>query len=168
MIELQADPAGLTGDEVKCVVDAVSVTLSWIGGEEPAFEGDETEHDALEWDGIIGCISLVGNVEWNLTIALPQATATALVGAFAGCPVPFDSPDIGDGVGELSNLVAGQVKANLAPLGMDAEISLPQVFRGAFVEMLQEQHSHARVFSFVCSHGPFWVAVVSGGRAAAA
>ncbi len=153
---------------MKCVIDAVSGTFSWIAGEEPTFEGDETAQDALEWEGIVGCISLVGDVEWNLTVALPEDSATALVEAFAGCPVPFDSADMSDGIGELANLLAGQTKTHLAALGMGAEISLPQVFRGVFVEAIRKQHTCARVLSFACSHGPFWVAIVSRVSMAAA
>ena len=110
-------------------------------------------------EGVIGCISLVGDIDWSLVLSIPRQTGLALVENFVGTEVPFDSPDMGDAVGEMANLLAGEVKVQLDSIGLAADISLPQVFRGDIIEVIQLPHQPAMLLSFECSFGPLFVAI---------
>lgn len=138
--------------------------MSWVAGEEPQLRGEDCVETALRCEGVVGCISLVGDVDWSLVLSIPRATASELAGRFAGFEIPFDSPDMGDAVGEMANLLAGEVKVQLDGIGLAAEISLPQVFRGEIIEVLQLPHLPSRLLSFECSCGPLWVAVAQSGH----
>lgn len=137
--------------------------MSWVAGEEPALRGEDAVEQVLRCEGVIGCISLVGDVDWSLVLSIPRATASALAGNFAGFEIPFDSSDMGDAVGEMANLLAGEVKVQLDGIGLEAEISLPQVFRGDIIEVLQLPHVPSKLLSFECSCGPLWVAIAQSG-----
>ncbi|MFW6438250.1 MAG: chemotaxis protein CheX [Armatimonadota bacterium] len=154
----------INADQVRCVADAVSSAMAWVAGEEPQLRGEAPVDQALRCEGVVGCISLVGDVDWSLVLSIPRATASALAGNFAGFEIPFDSPDMGDAVGEMANLVAGEVKVQLDGIGLAAEISLPQVFRGEIIEVLQLPHLPSKLLSFECSCGPLWVAIAQSGR----
>jgi CheY-specific phosphatase CheX len=138
--------------------------MTWVAGEEPKPRGEDPVAEALRCEGVVGCISLVGDVDWSLVLSIPRATASALAGSFAGFEIPFDSPDMGDAVGEMANLVAGEVKVQLDGIGLSAEISLPQVFRGDIIEVLQLPHLPSKLLSFECSCGPLWVAIAQSSR----
>jgi len=106
-------------------------------------------------------ISLHGEVEWSVCLGLPKPTAEGLVAKFAGFPVPFDSEDMADAVGELANILAGGVKANLDQRGVKAEISLPQVVHGPEVVGLVRQGGALALKCFETEAGGLWALVVA-------
>ena len=87
---------------------------------------------------MIAVISLVGDLEWSVYLAVPQQTATTVVSKFCGFDIPFDSADMSDAIGELTNIFAGQVKNCLDQKGVTVEISLPSVLRADNFQMLQQ------------------------------
>lgn len=88
------------------------------------------ELDAELNEVVVAVISLMGSVEWAVFLGLPKPTAVALAAKFAGFEIPFESSDMADAIGELTNIFAGEVKAQLDRKGVKAEISLPSVLRG--------------------------------------
>lgn len=124
---------------------------------------EEATQETLKCDGVVGVIGLVGDVEWGLVVGIPRDTAPKLAEGFTGFEIPFDSDDMGDAIGELTNLLAGDVKVNLDRVGVASDISLPQVFRGEGIEVLRPPRVPSMVLSFESSCGPFWVAVTTAG-----
>ncbi|MFW5839966.1 MAG: response regulator, partial [Planctomycetota bacterium] len=85
------------------------------------------EDEAPSGDIVFGMISVVGQVQWSITLGFSGPAAAGVVSKFAGMEIDFDSPDLGDGIGELANLTAGEIKRLLADRGLDVEITLPNV-----------------------------------------
>lgn len=122
---------------------------------------DEVNTDT---DGvIIALISLVGDVGWSVFISLPRTTAEAVAGHFAGFEIPFDSDDMGDAIGEVTNIFAGQIKALLDSKGVAADISLPSVMRADGLEVLIQHDSNSSKTCFDCELGRLWTGVVVSG-----
>ena len=120
----------------------------------------------LTADGvIIAVISLVGGVEWSLFLGLPRSTAEAVAAKFAGFEIPFDSADMGDAVGELANILAGQVKTNLDRVGVQADISLPSVMRAQSLSVLIQSNTASRKTCFDSPLGKLWTGVTAGQNA---
>ncbi|MBS1834588.1 MAG: chemotaxis protein CheX [Acidobacteria bacterium] len=73
-------------------------------------------------------------------------------------PQTFDD-DVQDAMGELANIVGG----NLKPLLPDGTVlSMPSVVQGSNYSMrLCGNHSHIRL-PFVCAEGRFWITIVEG------
>jgi len=99
----------------QCVADAVMDILKATCGVQlqPQQEDEQAGSDGV----IIAVISLVGDVEWSIFLGLPRETVPVLVAKFAGFEIPFDSEDMGDAVGELANILAGDVKRRLEAKG---------------------------------------------------
>jgi len=139
--------------EAACGVLKTACSLSLVPHEEEASVCPEV---------VIAIISLVGQVEWSLFIGLPKATAIGLAAKFAGFEIPYDSPDMGDAVGELANLLAGDVKARLDARGVKADISLPTVLRAQDIHVLIQRNSPSQKSCYRSELGPMWIGVTSG------
>jgi CheY-specific phosphatase CheX len=110
--------------------------------------------------GIMGVISFFGDPVWSVSLVLPEATAVAAAKMFAGFEIAFDSPDMGDIVGEMANVMAGDIVARLDGLGIAAQMSLPTVVRGHDVELLSNSNACAARLKFESPNGGFWFRLV--------
>lgn len=128
-------------------------------------QGDEN----LTGEGvIIAIISMVGDVDWSIFLGLPRQTASAMAAAFAGFEIPFDSEDMGDAVGELTNIFAGLIKARLDANGLRAEMSLPSVIRVQSLEVLKQSGIQTIKTCFKSEAGPLWTGITAQGDGAIA
>jgi chemotaxis protein CheX len=154
-------PDQLSRERVECVVQAVIDIGVSVLGEAPVLDEEIASEQVLVCEGVLGIISLVGDVEWSLVLGLPATTAPAMTERFAGFAIPFESEDMGDAVGELTNLIAGEVKVQLDRIGLRSDISLPQVFRGAGIEVLRLPNIPSLALTFQSSCGSFFVAIAA-------
>jgi len=140
---------------VDCARDSVIRTLTLISGEAPEYKGDD--EDGLVQEGIVGIISLVGDVAWTIMLGLPKDTAEGLALSFAGFEIAFGSEEIGDFAGELANTVGGELQNRLHDLGIRAELSLPTVARGSRFELLLPGAPSSLCMHFASKEGELWV-----------
>ncbi len=121
------------------------------------------KEENLAGDGvIIAVISLVGDVDWSVFLGLPRQTATSVAAKFAGFEIPFDSADMGDAIGELSNILGGQVKALLDRRSVKADISLPSVMRAENMAVLVQRDVAGTKTCFDSSLGKLWTGAAVG------
>jgi chemotaxis protein CheX len=82
----------------------------------------------LDWD-ISGVIALTGEVKGLISISMKSPTADKIAGCLVGKQPGFSEADVVDAIGEIVNIIAGNVKKNLEDL-FRIIISLPVVIRG--------------------------------------
>jgi CheY-specific phosphatase CheX len=145
---------------VDSVGRAVMGLCAAILGETPSIAPAAPETAGAGSD-IMGIISLVGQVDWSLSIGLGAGTATDVAERFAGFEIPFDSADMGDAIGELANLLAGEVKLELDRIGVSADISLPQVLRGSALAVAPQSQVHTKALRVETTCGPLLVSVTT-------
>lgn len=109
-------------------------------------------------------LSIVGGVQWSVVLGFEPAAATAAASAFAGTEIPADSADLGDSLGELANIVGGQIKRLLNAESLVVDTSMPTVIRTLGHEVLVQRkiktaadHSY-----FQCPAGRMWTSVTVG------
>ena len=112
---------------------------------------------------IVAVIALVGELEWSVFLGLPKQTASAAAAKFAGFPIPFESGDMGDAIGELTNIFAGEVKARLDAKGVKVDISLPTVIRAESIEVLVQRSGSTWKVCKDSDLGPLWLGVAGRG-----
>jgi len=145
----------------EALVDAVVCTLSASCGMTPERVRDCEAPSQI--NGIVGMISVLGDVHWSVMLAMPRETACAISQAFAGFEIDYDSEDMGDLVGEIANVLAGDVLLRLERLGVHADMSLPAVMRGTAMGVMLPDQKPLLVSCFNSSLGPF--ELVLGARA---
>ena len=145
---------------VRCVHEAVIGTCTSVFGSAPSLEpGSEVPHEGAT---LIGIISFTGTLTWTCMMGLPQGTACPVVEKFAGFPLEFDAPEMGDAVGEFLNVIAGDLVARLEAANIKAQMSLPTTARGQNVEMMLPAGIASQVLRYGSSLGRFWVKLATG------
>lgn len=72
-------------------------------------------------------VDIAGTYPVRVVLALGDGTAARLAGAFAGCdPAELDEEEVADAVGEVANMLGGNLKSMLPPGGV---LGLPEVGR---------------------------------------
>ncbi|MDY3555618.1 chemotaxis protein CheX [Gemmata sp. JC717] len=117
--------------------------------------------DAIDQAGIMSTISFVGDIQWAFALAFPEEAAVAIARTFAGFDIPFNSADMGDVIGEIVNVIAGDVVGRLAKQKIEARMSLPTTVHGSNVSMMMPTDAAATRFVFSGPAGRCWFDLVS-------
>ncbi len=111
------------GPMIEQIVENVFQTM--MGLEVHALEGPTPVHEQL----VTGSISLTGAWRGAVLVECPLEEAFFLTSRMVGVPLPSDlTDDVRDAVGELANMVGGNLKSVL-PAGV--ALSLPSVVSGS-------------------------------------
>jgi chemotaxis protein CheX len=107
------------------------------------------------FDGMVSLMTIFGDYSWSFSLLLPPESACEFCRAFTGFDFPYDSPDLADLVGELVNILAGDVTARMQADGMAAKMGLPMVTRGTELRMHHLSAVPATQMWFQTDSGPF-------------
>ncbi len=90
----------------------------------------ESEEVALDHkcdiqSNLTSMIGLGGGIRGLLAIHCPSAIAKAITGAFLGMEVEEIDDDVKDAIGEIANMVAGNLKISYAKMDINIELAIP-------------------------------------------
>lgn len=93
-------------------------------------------HRHWSGDSVLGCITFGGAVEGCFTFSCTAEGATAIAQSMLGLsPTDVLTPrEIQDAMGELANMVMGNLKSLVVGIFGDIQISIPTVIRGQNLE----------------------------------
>ncbi|MDR1506164.1 MAG: chemotaxis protein CheX [Treponema sp.] len=115
----------------------------------------------LDWD-ISGVIALTGEVKGLVAISMKSDIAAKIAGRLSPIAGAGDLPevDIVDAIGEIVNIIAGNVKKNLEDM-FRIIISLPTVVRGkAHYIVIPEERTRLLCIPFtIFETGTFWLSL---------
>lgn len=112
-------------------------------------------------DGICGRIAYVGDTSWSMMVYCTRLSAMEVAAALAGFEMDYDHPDMGDAIGELANIFAGDIVARLDGQGIHVSMGLPSVFRGHDIEVLISKNTTSLWCAFEMPRSTFWVEIVA-------
>jgi len=144
---------------VEKVRESVLNTFESILGEELRYVGESNGGEPL--NGIIGNVN-VFNSEYtiSLMLAIPKETALFFSEVFIGMELPFESDDMGDLIGEISNILAGDVAANVEKVGFRGQSSLPTATRGSDLTLFMPNKPPMERMKFISEHTEFLLTMV--------
>lgn len=145
---------------VDIVQAAVSQTVTMFVGTEPKCL--HAEEAIRICDGICGTISFVGDRSYSMTVCCSRESAAELASAMAGFEIDYDSADMGDAIGEVANIIAGNIVARMEDQGVAVAMSLPTVFRGHDVERILPHNMVSMCSIFELPGSAFWVDLIAG------
>jgi CheY-like chemotaxis protein len=115
-------------------------------------------------EAVLSMFSIVGGVQWSVVLGMEPALAAALASAFAETDLTPESPELGDALGELTNLIGGQIKRLLNQESLAVDASLATVIKTLGHEVLvQRRAKMAADYNYYRgSQGRMWSAVTVG------
>mgnify|MGYP006292620577 CR=1 FL=1 len=119
---------------------------------QPAIKGDG--QPCFDVSGIIG---MSGDMEGNVVLSFPTATAERAVSLFTGVEMEKAHDDFADAVGELVNMVTGGAKAQFQ--GKQVDISCPSVVIGSDHVVFNSKDAVCLSIPCSCDVGDFAVEV---------
>jgi CheY-specific phosphatase CheX len=141
------------------VRESVLTTFESLLGEELEYVGDGSGGDSL--NGIIGNVTVFNSDHTiSLMLAIPRDTAVFISKVFIGMELPFDSDDMGDLIGEVSNILAGDVAANVEKVGFRGQSSLPMATRGSDLTLFMPSKPPTKKMKFASENAEFLLTMV--------
>jgi chemotaxis protein CheX len=120
-------------------------------------DNENVETDGKLHDAITGLIGLAGTHKGVLAIHIPHPVAMAITSNFLGIDVTEINADVEDAVGELANMLGGNVKTILTGNGRDIDLSLPSTISGASYNFQPSKDVDKVVVQFGTVNGQFLV-----------
>lgn len=106
-------------------------------------------------DSISGVIGLAGTHKGVLAIHIPHQVAIAITSSFLGMDVEEINADVEDAIGELANMLGGNVKSILSEKGRDINLSLPTTISGQHYDYQTNKDAETIVIPLKCDTGQF-------------
>lgn len=156
-----SNEAVLPDELIDCVKVSITSVFEKSFGDTPSFQNDKQETRSLG-EGIVGIISYTGDITWIMMMSFPKDCAVGLFARFAGFEVDYDSPDMGDVVGEMANILAGNVVGCLNDRNFKCAMSLPTLIRGYNVEPMPPRGLPSKKLIVSMPDGIVIVKVVGG------
>jgi CheY-specific phosphatase CheX len=139
---------------VEVVKGSVIDVFASIAGDPPTY--NESSASDAPLNGIIGNIAVFNpDFTFSLMLAIPKETAINISEAFLGMELPIESDDMGDLIAELSNILAGDVAANMENVGFRGQSSLPTATRGSDLRLFMPNKPPSCKMEFISSMGNF-------------
>ncbi len=102
-------------------------------------------------------IGLGGSIRGMLAIHCPVSVATAITGSFLGMEVEEINEDVKDAVGEIANMIAGNLKVSYASVDMKIELAIPTSIIGESFVVSGIADASRVIAPLSMPAGKFWV-----------
>ncbi len=109
---------------------------------------------------ISSMIGLGGQVRGMLAIHCPEQVAKGITGSFLGMDVEELDDDVKDAIGEVANMVAGNLKIFFADKEIDVVLAIPTSVIGKAFRTSGIAGATRVVVPFTTSEGTFWVELI--------
>lgn len=138
------------------IIEAVKEIFSTMIMMEVSASGEAPPERTLT-ESISGIIGLAGTRKGVLAVHLPHRVAMAITGSFLGMDVEEMNSDVEDAIGELANMLGGNVKSILSEKGKDISLSMPTTISGKQYDFQPTKDAESLVISCACDAGPFTI-----------
>lgn len=137
------------------IIESAKEIFSSMMMMEIAVNGQQTTKSMALKESISGVIGLAGTHKGVLAIHIPNKVAMAITSAFLGMNVDEMNEDVEDAVGELANMLGGNVKSILSENGRDISLSLPSTITGQDYDFQPTKEAERIIIPFRCDAGEF-------------
>ena len=106
---------------------------------------------------ITGMIGLAGTHRGVLAVHLPNKVAMEVTGNFLGMEISEINDDVQDAIGEIANMLGGNLKTILSDRGKDIQLSLPSTISGDQYNFTSQADVDQIILPFQAPAGIFYV-----------
>lgn len=102
-------------------------------------------------------IGLGGGLRGVLAVHCPAVVAKAITSTFLGMEVEELNEDVKDAIGEIANMVAGNLKVSFAAEGLDIELAIPTSVVGESFNVSGAARAQRVIVPLKMNADPFWI-----------
>lgn len=137
------------------IIESAKEIFSSMVMMEISVSGEKMTESVPLIESISGVIGLAGTHKGVLAIHIPNKVAMAITSSFLGMDVDEINEDVEDAVGELANMLGGNVKSILSENGRDINLSLPSTITGRQYDFQPTKEAERVIIPFRCDAGEF-------------
>lgn len=108
---------------------------------------------------ITGMVGLAGTHKGLLAVHFPRQIALDVTSNFLGMDVVEINEDVQDAIGEIANMLGGNLKTILSDRGKDIQLSLPSTISGDEYNFSSQAEAEQIILPFQAPSGLFFVQV---------
>ncbi|MGD9947966.1 MAG: chemotaxis protein CheX [Desulfobulbus sp.] len=108
---------------------------------------------------ITGMVGLAGTHKGVLAVHFPKQIALDVTSSFLGMEVDELNEDVQDAIGEIANMLGGNLKTILSDRGKDIQLSLPSTISGDEYNFSSQADAEQIILPFKAPSGLFYVEV---------
>lgn len=138
------------------MIEATKEIFSTMIMMEITLEDIQENHGVLT-DTITAMIGLAGTHRGVLAVHFPYAVAMAITSNFLMMDVTEMNEDVHDAMGEIANMLGGNVKTILSEKGRDIDLSMPSTISGSEYSFQSDKDVDKVIIKFGTDKGPFLV-----------
>ena len=137
------------------IIEAAKEIFSTMVMMDISVESDVPQESVALHESISGVIGLTGTHKGVLAIHLPNVVAMTITGSFLGMEVDAINEDVEDAIGELANMLGGNVKTILSEKGRDIDLSMPTTVAGKEYTFEPTKEVERIIVPLSCETGAF-------------
>ena len=98
---------------------------------------------------IVGSVSFAGDIMGSISIYVSDTFARIMAAAMLGMEVEeIEGEEVSDVIGELSNMIGGDLKSRFCDLGFPCQLSIPSVTSGSDFKIESRDWMQRECFAF--------------------
>lgn len=119
-------------------------------------EGETVENDAVQ-SNLSSILGLGGDVKGMLGVHCPEQTAKKITGELLGMEVDSLDEDVNDAIGEIANMIAGNLKLSFDKQGLNVMLAIPTTVMGKSYKTSRPQQAYGITVPFSFEDNLFWI-----------
>ena len=110
---------------------------------------DADSQEIVDGNKIVGAVSFAGDLMGSVSIHVSDTFARIMAAAMLGMEVEeIEGEEINDVIGELSNMIGGDLKSRFCDLGFPCQLSIPSVTSGSDFKIESRDWMQRECFAF--------------------
>ena len=138
------------------MIDATKEIFSTMVMMDISLEKVMDDHGKLT-DTITAMIGLAGTHKGVLAVHFPYTVAMAITSSFLMMDVEEMNDDVHDAMGEIANMLGGNIKTILSAKGRDIDLSMPSTISGSEYSFQSDSDIEKVIVRFGTEKGSFMV-----------
>lgn len=144
---------------VNCFVEGAFHILDTTASVKVKPEPPYIERESLPKGAITGLLTIDGEISGTAAVTFTESSILAIVSAMFGEKMTEINEEITDAVGEIGNMISGQVNTKMTEMGKGVKVKLAEVKEGEGHIAGHTPGKKIVVLPFRSTKGNFWVEV---------
>lgn len=119
-------------------------------------EGEPVDNDGVQ-SNLSSILGLGGDIKGMVGVHCPEQTAKKITGELLGIEVENLDEDVNDAIGEIANMIAGNLKLSFEKQGLNVLLAIPTTVMGKSYKTSRPQQACCVIVPFSLDDNLFWI-----------